>query len=93
MKSTYPAVSRLDDLLFFAREITRLREIEDLPDFNNLRQVFVGGRSTTRVPSGPTDVVATDQLGDIVYDATYQYTLVDDSGTLKWDRRALDVSW
>ena len=78
------------------QEIARLRESEDIGDFDNLTQRFTLGRSlfTGRAaPSSNSDVLATDNEGDIVNDATFEYKLLDISGVLKWDRRALDTSW
>jgi len=45
------------------------------------------------VPSSNSDVIAGDALGDVITDATYIYTLIRVSGSLKWDRRAHNVSW
>lgn len=94
-RTQYPHVSTTQDLIGFAKEITRLRQTEDVPDFINLSQRFVGGRTTTRVPSTPSDVVATDNEGDIVTDAPngFEYKLVNNAGTLLWDRRTLNISW
>ena len=94
-RSAYPLVNTAEDLVDFAQEITRLREIEDVPDFTNLTQIFVSGRTTTRIPSTPTDVLETDNQGDIVTDGAngFEYKLVDVSGTLTWDRRTLNTSW
>lgn len=98
MKSLYPVVplnADKDDILDFLRQVSRLRQMEDLPDFTALNQNFVSGRSTTRVPSGPTDVDDTDVLGDIVYasDGSYVFILVSVSGVATWARVALDTSW
>lgn len=91
----YPLVSSTQDILDFVKEITRLREIEDIPDFTNLTQRFVSGRTTTRIPSSPSDVLATDNLGDIVTDVPngFEYKLVDNGGTFVWERRALNIAW
>ena len=93
-RTQYPYVNDETGVIGFCREIQRIRESEDVPDFTNLPQRFVTGRSSTRVPSGPSDVLASDQVGDIVNDATFEYKLVDTGGgTLLWDRRALDTAW
>ena len=102
-RTIYPEVERtgndtLDITIIFnsLREIARLREIEDISDFNNLTQRFVRGRGRFEeraAPSSASDVLATDEEGDIVNDATYEYKLLNISGTLLWDRRALDTSW
>lgn len=78
----------------FCLEISRIREFEDIGQFTNLSQVFVSGRSTTRIPSSNSDVIPEDNVGDITNDAVYEYKLVDiGGGTLRWDRRLLDTSW
>ena len=94
-RSAYPIVTKQDDFVNFAKEITRIREIEDVPDFTNLNKNFVSGQTTTRVPSSPSDVLATDTEGDIVTDGTngFEYTLIDVSSTLTWDRRTLNFAW
>ena len=77
--------------------MARLRETEDISDFNNLDNRFVRGRGlfeTRAAPSSPSDVLAADEEGDIVNDNTYEYKLLNISGTgLRWDRRTLDVGW
>ncbi len=90
----YPYTATSEDIIPNLREIQRLREQEDIPDFINLNQRFVAGRNSTRVPSSATNVLSTDNLGDIVNDATFEYKLIDiGGGTLRWDRRTLDVAW
>lgn len=95
MRNTYPLLlsGSEKDIKDVLSDIIRLRQTEDLPDFNNLVNVFVSGRSVNRIPSAPNDVLATDSQGDISYDDDYQYTLVMVSGSLLWDRRALDTGW
>lgn len=95
-QSLYPEVRDEQDVVQALQEIARLREVEDISDFRNLKQQFVSGRGrfTQRAaPSSASDVAATDSLGDIVNDATYEYKLLNISGTLLWDRRTLDTSW
>ena len=96
MQSLYPEIRNEKDVVSALQEIARLRETEDLADFLNLNNRFVLGRGlfTARsAPSSNSDVLATDNEGDIVNDATYEYKLLDISGTLLWDRRTLDVAW
>ena len=94
-QTNYPIINGKEDLVNFVKEITRLREIEDLPDFTNLPLRFVTGRTTDRVPSTPSNVLSTDNVGDIVTDAAngFEYKLVDNAGTFVWDRRTLDIAW
>jgi len=95
--SLYPETRNEDDVVRSLQEMARIREDEDIGDFTNLPQRFVSGRGlfeTRAAPSSPSDVLATDELGDIVNDATHEFKLLNISGTgLRWDRRALDVSW
>lgn len=98
MKTQWPVLSSRPnekELLDFLREVTRLRQIEDLPDFTNLNSQFVSGRSTSRIPSGASDVQQGDTLGDVVYalDGSFMYILVDVSGTPTWGRIAIDTTW
>ncbi len=94
--SSYPDSITKDNLLETVVEMSRLREIEDISDFQNLNNRFVAGRGlfTGRTtPSSSSDVLATDSEGDIANDGTYEYKVLDFSGTLKWDRRLLDTAW
>lgn len=94
--STYPEVRNEEDVVPALQEIVRLREDEDISDFTNLNNRFVLGRGrfiSRAAPSSNSDVLAGDVEGDIVNDATREYKLLNISGTLKWDRRTLDVSW
>lgn len=81
----------LEDVLSTVDFITSERG-NDILEFDNLKEKFVGGRTTTRVPSSPSDVLPTDKEGDIVSDGTFEFKLIDDSG-LVWDRRTLNTSW
>lgn len=94
--SLYPETRDEQDVVGSLQEMARLRD-EDISDFQNLNQQFVSGRGlfeTRAAPSSPSNVLATDELGDIVNDATHEFKLLNISGTgLRWDRRALDVSW
>lgn len=63
----------------------------DVNDFNNLNNIFISGRKVGKIPTGATDIVATDRLGDFNYDADYLYICVDNSGA-EWRRVALS-SW
>lgn len=96
-QSLYPHVVDETDVVEAIREIARLREDEDISDFQNLNERFVLGRGlfeTRAAPSTPSDVLATDNEGDIVNDNTYEYKLLNISGTgLRWDRRTLSVGW
>jgi len=73
-------------------EMIRERRV-DLKDFDNLNNRFIRGRLSGRIPSGATNVISGDKVGDISYDADYVYILVDlGSGNAEWRRAALG-SW
>lgn len=95
-QSLYPNVRNQDDVVPALQEIIRIRETEDISNFQNLNNRFVLGRGlllSRAAPSSPTNVLATDSEGDIVNDATYEYKLLNISGTLRWDRRLLSTAW
>lgn len=98
MRTDYPILTMnptMKDVEKWLNRISQLRGIEDLPDYTNQKNIYISGRSTTRVPSGHTNVIAGDRVGDMVFatDASYVYYLVDKSGTLVWARVALDTAW
>lgn len=84
---------RVQELSEFAQEITRLREIEDVPDFTGLPNKYVRGRVIARVPTSATDVQANEAEYDRAYDDSYMYILLTISGSLTWCRIALTTSW
>lgn len=68
----------------------------DASEIANLNTRLVRGRFRTdrATPSSHTDVTAgIDREGDIVRTGAYEYIVVNDAGTLKWARQALDVAW
>lgn len=68
------------------RDVTQKRE-EDVQDWDNLPKIFV--RKVIREPSVSSDVIDQDKVGDFAFSAGYLYILIDDSGTVKWQRTAL----
>lgn len=95
MNELYPLLNNEKQIPDLIREVIRIRNT-DLDDWNNLSSQFVQGRGlfTTRAaPSTPTNVLPTDQEGDICNNATYEFKLLNISGVLKWDRRTLNVGW
>jgi hypothetical protein len=68
----------------------RLRRIEQQWQFfqNNTQPYLVQGRlNTTRTPpTSSADVKSSDKIYDIVRDASYEYILIVDTGTLAWRR-------
>lgn len=73
------------------RIITRERT-NDISTINNLKNVFMSGRKVGKVPTGASDVLDSDRVGDFNYDDQYYYILVDNAGTAEWRRTAL-ASW
>ncbi len=74
---------------------TRRLEEEALRRDADLKNKVVIGRYRTdrTAPISSNDVQTPDKEGDIVRDGGYEYIVVNDSGTLKWARIALDVAW
>jgi hypothetical protein len=64
----------------------------DISDFNNVKSLFNSWRKVGKVPTGASDVSSTDRVGDMNYDSSYVYILVDNGGTPQWRRTAL-ASW
>ena len=92
---SYPSLVDASNVVEVVRQILGLRR-EDITEYETLRDGKLKGRDRTgvrAVPANATDTDAGDIIGDVVKDGTYRYELVDDSGTAKWDRRTLDVSW
>lgn len=100
-QSLYPDVAReqleegqLERIIDWIEEVNRLRENEDISDFDNLPNRFVRGRSVERIPGDPDSVLATDEVGDVSNDSAFIYELVEETaGTPRWNRRALNFSW
>jgi hypothetical protein len=92
----YPPVvgDNINSVLNFIRGISILRK-EDVVADRNLKTRFIAGRLRTdrTTPTSNSDVNATDKEGDVVRTTTYQYIIVNDSGTLKWARHAIDITW
>lgn len=85
-----PEDADIGDIIFFCQNVTRTRE-DDIDNFNNLKNIFMGGRKVGKFPTGSSDIEATDRIGDFNYDADYLYICVDDSGAA-W-RRVILGSW
>lgn len=82
-------------IIQWVRDITVLRN-EDVSEIRNLNNRLVAGRLRTdrTTPSAHDDVIdGIDKEGDIVRTGTYEYIIVNDSGTLVWARSAVDAVW
>lgn len=73
------------------RDIATIRK-DDITKFKTLPDTFIGGRKVGKIPSSSADVAATDRLGDVNYDASYLYILIDNAGTPVW-RRFTGGAW
>jgi len=92
----YPEVLFDRDIIPALQEIARIRENEDVSEFENLNNRFVAGRGRFKqrsAPTAPNDVLSTDNLGDILNDDLYEYKLLEIGGVLLWDRRTLNTTW
>lgn len=87
----YPNIKTEDDILKGLQYIVRLRS-DDVEAYNNLNNVFISGRKVGRIPSGSSDVITGDVVGDFNVNATYAYFLIDNAGTAEWRRVAVG-SW
>jgi len=83
----YSNVNRDADVLDFCKDVARKRQ-EDVKAFDNLKEVFVRGRKTDKVPTSSSDTTG-DRVGDVNYTATYLYICVDNAGTAAWRRVAI----
>jgi len=98
MKSQYPILPSQptpQDVENWIRDVTRLRQLEDLGDYTNLPNIFMRGRLVGKIPSASTNIEAADSLGDFSFaaDGSFLYIVVSVSGTLTWARVALTTSW
>ena len=87
----YYSAETLDDIREVLRQVTNTRK-DDITAISQITASFVSGRLVGKIPSSSTDVQSTDKVGDISYNASYLYILIDDSGTPEWRRVAL-ASW
>lgn len=65
---------------------------QDIKDFDNLQNTYISGRKVGKIPTGATDISPSDRIGDINYDNSYLYIVINNSGTAEW-RRASLASW
>ena len=88
MQKQYNLISNsadLNELLNWARQVTRERGV-DLDDYDDQRAsdvVFFDG-----TPSSSSDLTGTEKAGDIAADTSFLYVVVDNAGTLQWQRVA-----
>lgn len=87
----YWAAETLEDVKNQLRQICNTRK-DDITQISILNSIFIAGRKVGKIPTASNDVVATDRIGDVNYDADYFYILIDNSGTPEWRRASLG-SW
>lgn len=76
------------------RQIIRIRQTEDVQRFNNLDNRYLPGRFAGRVPAHSSDILATDQIGDVSFDTSYRYELMKIGSTqYQWNRMALSSAF
>ncbi len=79
------------DVDILLRSIMKERRL-DVRSMENLDNVFMRGRKVGKIPTGASDISASDRIGDFNFDAGFLYLCVDNSGTAEW-RKAILSSW
>lgn len=74
-----------EDILDWIKQVTRERGV-DLIDYD--QQVATNATIYNYTPSSSSDLIGTEKAGDIAADTSYLYVVVDNSGTLQWQRVA-----
>ena len=72
-----------EDILDWIIQVTRERAV-DLGDYDQQAATNVVYYSYT--PTSSSDLIGTEKAGDIAADTSYIYIVVDNSGTLQWQR-------
>lgn len=88
MQKEYKLLSdnaELEDALSWIKQATRERGI-DIEDYE--QQVATNVVYYSYTPSSSSDLIGTEKAGDIAADTSYIYVVVDNSGTLQWQRVA-----
>lgn len=80
--------SKISDILTWITQVTREREF-DLSDYNE--QITTNAKIYDYTPTGSSDLIGTEKAGDIAADTNYLYVVVDNSGTLQWQRVAIST--
>lgn len=75
----------LENIIEWIREAPRER-IVDLDDYDEQEASNVKIYNYT--PSSSSDLIGTEKVGDIAADTNFLYVVVDNSGTLQWQRVA-----
>ena len=75
----------IPEVLSWIRQVVRERDV-DLSDYEEQEATNVVFYNYT--PSNSSDLIGTEKAGDITADTSYIYVVVDNSGTLQWQRVA-----
>lgn len=79
-----PTGATLEEVVLWIQKASRARNF-DRQDFDlqqsSRPKIYVA-------PSSSSDLVGTEKAGDIAVDTNYLYVVVDNSGTLQWQRVA-----
>lgn len=85
----YYAPKNVEEIADQMLKIANIRK-DDITQFTNLPNTFVGGRKVGKVPTSSADVNPNkDLVGDINYDASFLYILINNGGTAEWRRVAI----
>lgn len=86
MKEAYKNIvsGGIDDIFDWARHVTQTRDV-DLSDFE---AQLASNPKIYPAPASSTDLIGTEKAGDIAADTSYLYVVVDNAGTLRWQRVA-----
>lgn len=82
---TLSVIPTLEEVFDWVRQATRERDI-DLEDYNN--QIATNVTFYSYTPADSADLIGTEKAGDIAADTSFIYIVVDNSGTLQWQRVA-----
>lgn len=77
--------AEINDVLDWVKQVTRERAI-DIEDYE--QQVATNPVYYDYTPTSSSNLIGTEKAGDIAADTSYIYIVVDNSGTLQWQRVA-----
>lgn len=70
------------------QQIVGMRE-DDVSDWDNLPKIYVRKSNRILAPTSSTDIIDSDRYGDTIFLNGFLYIIINNSGTLKWQRVAL----
>lgn len=75
----------ISEIMDWVRHATRARDT-DINDYDDMRTT--SPRIYSYTPANSSDLIGTEKAGDISVDTSYIYVVVDNAGTLQWQRVA-----